>query len=66
MPLQVTVAIILLYRWLGVAALVALGVTIALAPVNYWMLKSFTNTEDNIMNQGDKRVKSLTEILQVS
>jgi hypothetical protein len=66
MPIQVISALILLYRWLGVASLVSLGVIIALAPVNYWMFGTFTKTDDEIMKQKDKRVKSLTEILQVS
>jgi ATP-binding cassette subfamily C (CFTR/MRP) protein 4 len=65
-PLQLTICSYLLYEQLGPAAFVSLGIMIAMGPVNVFVMKVAVRYQRQTMERRDKRVKTLTELLQVN
>lgn len=63
-PVQIGVAIVLLYRILGLSSLTGIGVMILLMPVNTMIAKSLTKTQTDIMSATDARIHATNELLQ--
>jgi ABC-type multidrug transport system fused ATPase/permease subunit len=63
-PVQLTLAIALLWRVLGWSAIPGLIVMIFLIPINYGFAKGFTATTKNILAATDKRINTTNEVLQ--
>ena len=63
-PLQIAVALFLLWRTLGVSVLSGFFVMVFLVPIN-GLIANYTRTyQQKQMKHKDKRVKSMNEILQ--
>ncbi|ELR16068.1 ABC transporter, ATPbinding domain containing protein [Acanthamoeba castellanii str. Neff] len=64
-PLQLTLAVYLLYGWLGPAAFTSLVITVGVMPLKYFIYRGFLAADTKIMELKDERVKKITEILHV-
>ncbi|ELR15338.1 Channel-conductance-controlling ATPase [Acanthamoeba castellanii str. Neff] len=62
-PLQLTLAVYLLYGWLGPAAFTSLVITVGVMPLKYFIYRGFLAADTKIMELKDERVKKITEIL---
>jgi ABC-type multidrug transport system fused ATPase/permease subunit len=62
-PVQLVIAIAMLWRVMGVSALPALGVMVLLLPVNYLIARGFTSTSRRIQKTTDKRLHRTNEVL---
>ena len=63
-PLQIILSMVLLYRIVGVSSLVGLGVMIAIMPINAYILMNLRRLQERNMREKDRRVKTVSEILQ--
>ena len=63
-PLQILVSMVLLYRLVGVSSLVGLAVMLAVMPINASILLRLRALQERNMKEKDKRVKTVSEILQ--
>ena len=63
-PLQIFVSMVLLYRLVGISSLVGLGVMLAVMPINASILLKLRSLQESNMKEKDKRVKTVSEILQ--
>ena len=66
LPLQILVCLALLYQQLGVAAFTGLAITAVLAPAIFVVTRAQRAARRRVMKCRDRRVKFLTELLQVS
>ncbi|EWC45608.1 hypothetical protein DRE_05169 [Drechslerella stenobrocha 248] len=63
-PVQLTVAILLLYQVLGWSSIAGIGVMFALFPINYLISRQFGRIQNKIMSITDKRIQTTNEVLQ--
>lgn len=63
-PTQLTVAIILLWRVMGLSSIPGLIVMVFLLPLNIVLAKAFGYTQKMIMKATDKRIHTTNEVLQ--
>ena len=63
-PVQLIMAVILLYNVLGPSSLVGILLMALLLPLNLWIAKSFQAAQKRIMTATDKRIHSTNEVLQ--
>ncbi|KAK7757282.1 Transporter of the ATP-binding cassette (ABC) [Diatrype stigma] len=63
-PTQLTVAILLLWRVMGLSSIPGLIVMVFLLPINIALAKAFGYTQKRIMKATDKRIHTTNEILQ--
>ncbi len=63
-PTQLTIAILLLWRVMGLSSIPGLIVMIFLLPINIILAKAFGYTQKKIMKATDKRIHTTNEILQ--
>jgi ABC-type multidrug transport system fused ATPase/permease subunit len=63
-PVELAIAITLLYNLLGYSALVGLLVMVCIFPVQYLITRRFNYVQDQLMSATDKRVNRLNEVLQ--
>jgi ABC-type multidrug transport system fused ATPase/permease subunit len=63
-PVQVIVAIILLYKILGLSSIAGIGTMVALLPINIVIARQFSRTQKKIMAATDKRIHTTNEVLQ--
>ncbi|CAI0420806.1 unnamed protein product [Linum tenue] len=63
LPLQIGVALYLLYTQVRFAFLAGLAITILLIPVNKWISELIANATEKMMKQKDERVRRTGEIL---
>eukprot|EP00283_Hemiselmis_rufescens_P014305 CAMPEP_0173443524 /NCGR_PEP_ID=MMETSP1357-20121228/30032_1 /TAXON_ID=77926 /ORGANISM="Hemiselmis rufescens, Strain PCC563" /LENGTH=1295 /DNA_ID=CAMNT_0014409445 /DNA_START=9 /DNA_END=3896 /DNA_ORIENTATION=- len=63
-PLQILISMVLLYRLVGVSSLVGLAVMLAIMPINAKILLTLRSLQEGNMKEKDKRVKTVSEILQ--
>ena len=63
-PVQLIMSVSLLYRFLGPASLVGIGVMVLLVPVNLFIAKRFTTAQKRIMAATDRRIHATNEVLQ--
>ena len=60
---EVILAILFLWFYIGVAAFVGLGTMIILGPLNSYFTHKFSNAESKKYEKKDERIKKLNEIL---
>ncbi|KAL9112829.1 MAG: hypothetical protein Q9227_002906 [Pyrenula ochraceoflavens] len=63
-PVQLIIAIALLYRILGYSSLAGIGLMILVIPLNLWIAKAFQRYQQAIMAATDKRIHSTNEVLE--
>lgn len=63
-PVELTIAIGLLYNLLGLSAFVGLFAMVLIFPAQYMITVRFNVVQDNLMSATDKRVTRLNEVLQ--
>ncbi|CAG2252267.1 ABCC9 [Mytilus edulis] len=63
-PLQVMVAIILLYFKLGVSAVIGASIFILAAPLQYYIARQMSVQQKKVMSNADNRVKKCNEMIQ--
>lgn len=63
-PVQVIIAVTLLYQILGWSSIVGIGVMVLLLPINYWISSGFSKIQQVIMSSTDKRIQATNEVLQ--
>lgn len=62
-PLQVVLAVVILWFYLGVAVFAGIGALILLVPLNGYLMKKYTSAETEKLKQKDNRVKIVNEVL---
>ena len=62
-PVQVVMAIYLLYRVLGYSAIAGTGMMIVLLPINLWVSKQFSRLQKRILAATDARIHVTNEVL---
>ncbi|KAK6349604.1 hypothetical protein TWF696_005888 [Orbilia brochopaga] len=63
-PVQLAVAIFLLYQVLGWSSVAGIGVMVALFPINYSISRQFGRIQNKIMGITDKRIQTTNEVFQ--
>merc|ERR1719313_2255669 len=63
-PLQLVVVTVLLYRELGWSVLVGIGILVVVGPLQKQLLKKLKRHTVQASSHGDKRIQSITELLQ--
>ena len=63
-PIELAIAIALLYYLLGASAFVGLLAMVLIFPAQYLITRRFNVVQDNLMSATDKRVTRLNEVLQ--
>ncbi|KAI4131960.1 MAG: hypothetical protein LQ338_000944 [Usnochroma carphineum] len=63
-PVQLVVCIVLLYRVLGSSSLVSIAIMVAVLPLNLFIAKQFSKTQEVIMAATDARIHTTNEVLQ--
>ncbi|KAI9837506.1 MAG: hypothetical protein M1819_007156 [Sarea resinae] len=63
-PVQVVLAISLLYRLLGYSSIAGIGTMLVLLPVNIVVAKQFSKAQKTIMAATDTRIHTTNEVLQ--
>ncbi|RPB26876.1 hypothetical protein L211DRAFT_804498 [Terfezia boudieri ATCC MYA-4762] len=63
-PVQVIIAVTLLYQILGWSSVVGIAVMVLLLPINYWISSRFSKIQKEIMATSDKRIHTTNEVLQ--
>ncbi|MCJ1480372.1 hypothetical protein MMC06_000527 [Schaereria dolodes] len=62
-PIQIIVAIVLLYRILGLSSIAGIGTMFMLLPLNIYLAKQFNKTQKKIMAATDGRIQTTNEVL---
>lgn len=63
-PVQVMIAVTLLYQILGWSSIAGIGVMVLLLPINYFISSQFSKIQQAIMTTTDKRIHTTNEVLQ--
>ncbi|OKL63690.1 hypothetical protein UA08_00710 [Talaromyces atroroseus] len=63
-PVQVIIAIVLLYRVLGFSSFAGIALMVLILPVNVWIARSFRNIQNEILSKTDARIHTTNEVLQ--
>ncbi|XP_073147479.1 ABC transporter C family member 13 isoform X2 [Henckelia pumila] len=63
LPLQIGIALYLLYKQVNFAFLSGLAITILLIPVNKWIANLIANATKNMMEEKDERIRKTAELL---
>ncbi|KPI36996.1 ATP-dependent bile acid permease [Cyphellophora attinorum] len=63
-PVQLIVAVALLYNILGYSSIVGVVLMALVLPLNMWIAKSFQRAQKRIMAATDKRIHATNEVLQ--
>ena len=63
-PVQITMAIVLLYKILGNSAIAGVAMMVLLLPLNMYIARSFQRAQEKIMAATDGRIHSTNEVLQ--
>jgi len=63
-PVQIIVAVTLLYKILGYSSIAGIGMMVLLLPVNIFIAKQFSKTQKTIMAATDARIHTTNEVLQ--
>ncbi len=62
-PVQITVAIFLLYRVLGISGIIGVGMMMALLPLNGMISKRMMAVQREVLTASDARIQCSTEVL---
>lgn len=63
-PVQIIIAVTLLYQILGWSSIAGIGVMVLLLPFNYFISSQFSKIQRAIMTTTDKRIHTTNEVLQ--
>ena len=63
-PIQLVVAMILLYQILGWSSIASIGIMFCLSPLNVWISSQFAARQKKIMSAIDGRIHTTNEVLQ--
>ncbi|GAB1195744.1 hypothetical protein APSETT444_005007 [Aspergillus pseudonomiae] len=63
-PVQITIAVTLLYRLLGFSSFAGIVIMVFMLPVNLFIAKQFTKIQNQILASTDARIHATNEILQ--
>ena len=63
-PVQMVIAITLLYRILGYSSLAGIALMLLVIPLNLWIARAFQRAQKAIMTATDKRIHSTNEVLE--
>ncbi len=63
-PVQIAVAVVLLYKLLGYSSIAGLGMMILLLPINIFIARGFSKIQKKIMAATDARIHTTNEVLQ--
>ncbi|KAE8352161.1 ATP-dependent bile acid permease [Aspergillus coremiiformis] len=63
-PVQITIAVTLLYRLLGFSSFAGIVIMVFVLPVNLFIAKQFTKIQNQILASTDARIHATNEILQ--
>ncbi|RMZ90758.1 hypothetical protein DV736_g2006, partial [Chaetothyriales sp. CBS 134916] len=63
-PVQLVMAVALLFQVLGLSSLAGIGLMILVLPLNLYIAKSFQATQKRIMAATDKRIHATNEVLE--
>ena len=63
-PVQITLAVVLVYRILGRSSLAGVCIMVFIMPLNFFIAKSFQRAQKRIMASTDARIHSTNEVLQ--
>lgn len=63
-PVQLVMAVSLLYKVLGFSSFAGIGLMVLVLPLNMWIAKSFTRAQKAILAATDARIHATNEILQ--
>ena len=63
-PVQLVMAVILLYNVLGFSSMAGIGLMVLVLPLNLWIARSFNTAQKRIMAATDKRIHATNEVLQ--
>ncbi|KAF4548114.1 ATP-dependent bile acid permease-like protein [Elsinoe fawcettii] len=62
-PVQLVIAIVLLYKLLGYSSIAGIGMMIILAPINLFISKQFATIQKKILAATDARIHTTNEVL---
>lgn len=62
-PFQIIIALVLLYQYLGVSALIGVGTVLILIPLNIYVSNRIKSVQLTKQKQQDSRIKMMNEIL---
>lgn len=63
-PVQLTLAIVLLYKILGYSSFAGIGLMVLVIPLNLWIAKAFQRAQQQIMSATDTRIHTTNEVLE--
>lgn len=63
-PVQVTMAVVLLYRILGFSSFAGIALMVLILPVNVYIARMFRQVQNKILASTDARIHSTNEVLQ--
>ncbi|XP_072323665.1 ATP-binding cassette sub-family C member 9-like isoform X3 [Scyliorhinus torazame] len=63
-PIQIILAVLLLYNQLGYSALIGVSTIVVLIPIQYFISKRFVSIQRRTMEYSDERIKKSNEMLQ--
>ncbi|XP_067888123.1 ATP-binding cassette sub-family C member 9-like [Heterodontus francisci] len=63
-PIQIILAVLLLYMQLGYSALIGVSIVIILVPLQYFISKRFASIQRTTIEYSDERIKKSNEMLQ--
>ncbi|KAL9621567.1 MAG: hypothetical protein Q9160_003959 [Pyrenula sp. 1 TL-2023] len=63
-PVQIVLAIVLLYRILGYSSFAGIGLMVLVIPLNLWIAKGFQRAQQQIMAATDTRIHATNEVLE--
>ncbi|XP_041441704.1 ATP-binding cassette sub-family C member 9 isoform X3 [Xenopus laevis] len=64
MPIQIIMGVILLYKLVGISALVGAAVIVLLAPIQYFIATKLAEVQKNTLDYSTERLKKTNEILK--
>jgi ABC-type bacteriocin/lantibiotic exporter with double-glycine peptidase domain len=62
-PLQIVLAVALLYQYLGISAVIGVGCVLLLIPLNIWLSNKIKDVQLVKQKQQDARIKMMNEVL---
>ncbi|KAG0291146.1 hypothetical protein BGZ98_003124, partial [Dissophora globulifera] len=63
-PIEIAIAVVMLYRVLGMSSFVGLGVMLITFPIHHFAAKKYAKLQDQLMETRDRRVGLMSELLQ--
>ncbi|KAJ2784563.1 Transporter of the ATP-binding cassette (ABC) [Coemansia javaensis] len=64
LPVEIAIAVVMLYQLLGAASIGGLATILVLVPVQWWIISVWNAYQDQLMKASDRRMSAMNEILQ--